>query len=333
MGVVKRTVDIVVVASCRGSQQKMFHSLFFLLLWSGSVFGTYSPPSVWDKKTWTDFIPVTSTDIEWGSGFSTLTLRRTYNAATSPTKITPLGEVAERFEVKGCTTAGETLDFLTDPMDLAAGFLTQGNELVDSALRISMLTDLQTTLVSKIDVQTGVLFMEGWQLKDGPRELLASRQHAKFVEYYGTHHLRRVYTGGYMYLVLKFSCSSKGEKSALDDRLKRHSGKFSTVDEMLSSLRGIRETIATEISVFTAGGMKPPSKLNLAGAIEFAHEFTAQARTSRAVTRVQYTTLFYAWSSDFAFRGYVVPLQEKVDKILEVVVDLKNTQKYCPLIG
>ena len=260
-------------------------------------------------------------DIQWGNGYNSLKLQPTFNAAVTVRSLDEKPYKRIQIQLKACRTGGETFSFLSGELFTAGAFLSATSPSLNEYFKTSQITELSTVLVIKIDVTTNASEVNEFTFTKRAEHLLKNEDYKDFVEFYGTHCLSRVIYGGYLYITMEFSLITRKEKETLDHHLAQLQERYDTVSQLKDALRKLNQRKASQINVFTVGSERPPPRPDISGVLTFAEEFMQSIETleTSRVHHIEYHSMFQIYyASTFGFRHYALPIQEKVDEIVQI---------------
>jgi hypothetical protein len=288
--------------------------------------GKFEPTKVYDQNVLKAAFPMSPNDIQWGHGYNSLKLYPTFNSAVDVRAIDEEPKKSIKIQLKACKTGGETFSFLAGELSTAGTFLTLAPSTLNEYFRTSQVTELSTVLVIKIDVITKVAEIKDFTLTNRAKSFFALGNFKDYARFYGTHCLKRAIYGGYLYITMEFSSVTRKGKEAIDRQLSDLPENYDSVSQLKDVLRQLHQREALQINIFTVGGKNPPSKPDISGVIRFAEEFmqSIEVQQISQVHHIEYHSMFQIYDASFGFRYYALPIQEKVDMVVQISAALKD---------
>jgi len=291
-------------------------------VYAGTSFGNDDIQGVTVIK---DNFPTTQENVEFGTGYNTVTLQRTYNSAVNVQKGLQSGGYIEcTYKIKLCKSREEFFTSFSGGVSASASYMGVEGSASVKFLTETKLTSLDSVLVASVDAITDTEIGTNAQFTEVAQKLLDDQDYDTFVETYGTHYLRKIILGGKMILVMKFSSRSQEEKNELDTKLGVSTGTFGAEAEFSARMKEIRESSSLEVSLYASGSDTEPPKPDIQACIQYAIDFAKSVLTHSAVREVEYAAVWTIPGIPDSFKHYLFPLQGKTDQIVHISVELLN---------
>lgn len=273
-----------------------------------------------------DNFPTSQANVEFGTGYNTVTLTRTYNSAVHVKRgLAGGGGFIEcTYKIKLCRSREEFLTAFSGGISASASYMGVEGSASVQFLTETSITTLDSVLVASVDAITDTEIATDARFTEVGQKLLDERDFAKFVETYGTHYLRKIILGGKMILVMKFSSRSQEEKKELDTKLGVSTGTFGAEAEFSAKMKEIREASSLEVSLYASGSNTDPPKPDVAACIQYAIDFARSVLEYSTVREVEYAAVWTIPGTPDEFKRFLFPLQASTDTIVGISVDLLN---------
>ena len=275
-----------------------------------------------------DNFPTKQANVEFGTGYDTLTLQRTYNTAVNVQREgqRKSGYIECTFKIKLCKSRDEFFTAISGGLSASGSYMGVEGSASVKFLTETQITALDTILMVQVDAITDTEIVTNAQYNDASRKLLDNQDFRTFVETYGTHYLRKIILGGKMMLIMKFSSNSREEKNSLDTKLGVSTGTFGAEAEFSAAMKAIRERSSLEISLYASGSNVEPPNPDVESCIKYSIAFAKSVLTYSAVREVEFAAVWTIPGTPDAFKRYLFPLQGETDTIVGLSVDLLNTK-------
>ena len=295
--------------------------LFFILFATVSAFHSDDVQGVTVIK---DNFPTSQTSVEFGTGYNTVTLQRTYNSAVQVSRglHSNKGYIECTYKIKLCKSREEFLTSFSGGISASATYMGVEGSASVKFLTDTRITSLDSVLVASVDAITDTDIATQARFTEEAQTLLDNEEFDKFVETYGTHYLRKIILGGKMVLVMKFSSRSQEKKQELDTKLEVSTGTFGGKAEFAMKMQEIRESSSLEVSLYASGSETEPPQPDIQACIQYAINFAKSVLTYSTVREVEYAALWTIPSIPDSFKRYLFPLQAKTDEIVGISVNL-----------
>ena len=293
----------------------------FILFISASAFHNDNIQGVTVVK---DNFPTGQDDVEFGTGYNTVKLQRTYNSAVQVNRRHDLtrGYIECTYKIKLCKSREEFLTSFSGGLSASASYMGVEGSASVKFLTETKITSLDTVLVAGVDAITDTEIATQAQFTDTAKTMLDDGDYDMFVETFGTHYLRKVILGGKMVLIMKFSSRSQEEKKALDTKLGVSTGTFGAEAEFAAKMQEIRESSSLEVSLYASGSDTEPPKPDVKDCINYAIQFAKSVLIHSTVREVEYAAVWTIPGISDSFKRYLYPLQAKTDEIVEISIRL-----------
>ena len=296
--------------------------LLFILLSTASAFHNDDIQGVTVIK---DNFPTSQANVEFGTGYNTVNLQRTYNSAVQVQRGLKSGGYIEcTYRIKLCKSREEFLTSFSGGVSASASYMGVEGSASVKFLTETKITSLDSVLVASVDAITDTEIATEAQYIAAAQNLLDNQEFDKFVETYGTHYLRKVILGGKMVLVMKFSSRSQEDKQELDTKLGVSTGTFGAEAEFSAKMQEIRESSSLEVSLYASGSDTEPPKPDVQACIQYAIDFAKSVLTYSTVREVEYAGVWTIPGTPDSFKRYLFPLQAKTDDIVGISVSMMN---------
>ena len=288
-----------------------------------SVVGAYHNDHIQGVTVIKDHFPTSQANVEFGTGYNTVNLQRTYNSAVQVSRGLNRGGFIEcTYRIKLCKSREEFLNSFSGGISASASYMGVDGSTSVKFLTETKITSLDSVLVASVDAITDTEIATQARLTLEGRTLLEKVEFEKFVETYGTHYLRKIILGGRMVLVMKFSSSSVEKKKELDAKLGVSTGTFGSEAEFAAKMHEIRESSSLEVSLYASGSNTEPPKPDIEACIQYAIDFAKSVLEFAAVREVEYAAVWTIPGTPDSFRRYLFPLQGKTDQIVGISCNL-----------
>jgi len=272
-----------------------------------------------------DNFPTSQANVEFGTGYNTVNLQRTYNSAVQVNRGLQAGGYIEcTYRIKLCKSREEFLTSFSGGISASASYMGVEGSASVKFLTETKITSLDSVLVASVDAITDTEIATEAQYIPVAQTLLDNKEFDKFVETYGTHYLRKVILGGKMVLVMKFSSRSQEDKQELDTKLGVSTGTFGAEAEFSAKMKEIRESSSLEVSLYASGSDTEPPKPDIEACIQYAIDFAKSVLTFSTVREVEYAGVWTIPGTPDSFKRYLFPLQAKTDEVVGISVQLLN---------
>ena len=270
--------------------------------------------------------PTTQVNVEFGTGYNTVTLQRTYNSAVEVERVQLAkgGFISCNFKIKLCKSREEFFSSLSGGVSASGSYMGVEGSASVKFLTETKITSLDSILIASVDAITDTENVINARFSEEGQKLLDAEDYARFVETYGTHYLRKIIVGGKMMLVMKFSSSSKERKRELDTKLGASTGTFGAEAEFSAKMQEIRESSSLEVSIYASGSNTELPKQDIESCIQYAIDFAQSVLTYSAVREVEFAAVWTIPGTPDSFKRFLFPLQGKTDQIVHISVDLLN---------
>lgn len=270
-----------------------------------------------------DSFPTSQANVEFGTGYNTVNLERTYNSAVEVTRGLNRGGYIEcTYRIKLCKSRDEFLNSFSGGISASASYMGVEGSTSVKFLTETKITSLDSILVASVDAITDTEIATGARLSEEGEALLQMGEFEQFVEQYGTHYLRKIILGGRMILVMKFSSTSVEKKKELDTKLGASTGTFGSEVEFAAKMHEIRESSSLEISLYASGSNTEPPKPDVEACIQYAIDFAKSVLEFPTVREVEYAAVWTIPGTPDDFKRYLFPLQAKTDEIVGISCNL-----------
>ena len=195
--------------------------MFWLFYLVSITIASQSHDNIQGQIKITDNYPTSIKEIDWGTGYNSVKLTRTYNEPVDVKMPVSAykGFIELSYKIELCKTREEFQKFHSGGISVAASYMGVEGSADISFLTETTITSLDSVLVTSVIAITDTSRIDSAELKKEAKALLEQEQYERFVEMYGTHFLRKVLLGGKMVLVMTFSSRSTKEKNELDAKL------------------------------------------------------------------------------------------------------------------
>jgi len=272
-----------------------------------------------------DSFPTSQANVEFGTGYNTINLQRTYNSAVQVVQgLNSGGYIECTYKIKLCKSREEFLSSFSGGISASASYMGVEGSASVKFLTETKITSLDSVLVASVDAITDTEIATQAQLIDVAKTMLDNEEYDKFVETYGTHYLRKIILGGKMVLVMKFSSRSQEDKNSLDTKLGVSTGTFGGEAEFSAKMQEIRESSTLEVSLYASGSDTEPPKPEIEACIQYAIDFAKSILTYSTVREVEYAAVWTIPGTPDSFKRYLFPLQARTDDIVGISVNLMN---------
>jgi len=296
--------------------------LLFILLATASAFHSDDIQGVTVIK---DNFPTSQANVEFGTGYNTVNLQRTYNTAVEVSRGLQSGGYIEcTYKIKLCKSREEFLTSFSGGISASASYMGVEGSASVKFLTETKITSLDSVLVASVEAITDTEIATGAQFTEVAQSLLDNEEYDRFVETYGTHYLRKIILGGKMVLVMKFSSTSQEQKKELDTKLGVSTGTFGAEAEFAAKMAEIRESSSLEVSLYASGSDTEPPKPDIEACIQYAIDFAKSVLEFSTVREVEYAAVWTIPGAPDSFKRYLFPLQAKTDDIVGISVELLN---------
>ena len=264
--------------------------------------------------------PTSQANVEFGSGYNTVKLQRTFNNAVEVDLNDTKGSIIScHYLMKLCQSKEEFHSSFSGGISTSAGYMGVEGSASSTVFSEMNITSLDSMLVISVDVTTTTEEVTNVRLKEEPAALLKEEKMFEFVEVYGTHYLGKIIKGGRMVLVMKFSSESVEKKEELDALLKLSAGAFGSEVDFKANMENIKEYSSFEVHLCTNGSTMEPPKPEIDACMEYAIGFKKSVAASPSVRELDYIALWtIPGAVPLSFYLYLVPLQAKTDQIVGI---------------
>ena len=270
-----------------------------------------------------DSFPTSQANVEFGTGYNTVNLERTYNTAVEVSRGVNRGGYIEcTYRIKLCKSRDEFLNSFSGGISASASYMGVEGSTSVKFLTETKITSLDSILVASVDAITDTEIATGATLTEEGEILLEKGKFEQFVEQYGTHYLRKIILGGRMILVMKFSSTSVEKKKELDSKLGVSTGTFGSEAEFAAKMHEIRESSSLEVSLYASGSNTEPPKPDVESCIQYAIDFAKSVLDFPTVREVEYAAVWTIPGTPDSFKRYLFPLQAKTDEIVGISCNL-----------
>ena len=270
-----------------------------------------------------DNFPTSQANVEFGTGYNTVNLQRTYNSAVHVTKGLQRGGYIEcTYRIKLCKSREEFLSSFSGGVSASGSYMGVEGSASVRFLSETKITSLDSVLVASVEAITDTEIATQARYTEQGQTLLDDGDFAKFVRSYGTHYLRKIILGGKMLLVMKFSSKSLEDKQELDTKLKATTGTFAAEAEFAAKMHEISESSSLEVSLYASGSNTEPPKPEVQACIQYAIDFAKSVLEFSTVREIEYAAVWTIPGTPDSFKRFLFPLQARTDQLVEISVNL-----------
>ena len=284
----------------------------------------YEPDNIMGVVTISDYYPTNKK--EFGTGYNTVTLRRTY---TNPVEVSTEhflggGYISCEFEIKLCKSREEFFSSMSGGVSTSGSYMGVEGSASVKFLTETTITSLDSVLIASVEAVTNTEYAPATGYVADAQKLLDDELYERFIETYGTHYQRNIISGGKMMLIMKFTSNSRENKSELDSKLGLSTGVFGAEAEFAAAMKSVKESSSMSVKSWASGSNTEPPQPNVEACIQYAIDFAKSVLEYPAVKKLQYTALWTIPGTPQAFKQFIFGRQSDTDKVVRISVGLLN---------
>lgn len=277
-----------------------------------------------------DTYPVSAlSDVNYGWGFSSITLKETYNKVADVSMMSKKGTkstIEAVYRIRLCKTSYEYNRYISNALSVSGTYMAVTLKPSIKVLTTVKVTKLDTVLIAHVDITTDNRVSRNPVLIPRAQKIM-DKSFIEFAETYGTHYLKEVILGGKMILAMRFSSETREAKTKLEAKLGAYVGGFSKENEFSTQLSKLKENYSMEVYLLAQGGNVPPPHPDVGKGLEYAIKFAKSAMQISVVKEVHYTGIWTIPGIPKEFKQKIFPLQATTESVLKIGQRLWNVDQ------